>query len=278
MDFRVLGGRAALGRPRSKDTVALDECHLLHPGLVEVFDRLGDLTGVDRITLRIAEASGDRLVIIDGKVPDHAASWGVAVGRREGREVVGVIGEPILRHAIGDDVFRVSGSAFFQVNTAGAATLADLVVEALDADGDDVLLDAYAGGGLFAVIAGRGAGSVLAIERHDAATRDLRHNLESGGIDVYEVLQGDTRRILRSMDAEVDLAIVDPPRSGLGAEVVTALAEWSPRVVAYVSCDPASLARDARELTKAGYAFEWATPVDLFPQTHHVETVARFTR
>lgn len=278
MDFRVLGGRVALGRPRSKDTVALDECHLLHPDLVEVFDSLGDLSGVNRVTLRISESSGNRLVIIDGQVPDQAETWNAAVGRRDGREVVGVIGEPILRHAIGDDVFRVSGAAFFQVNTSGAVTLARLVREALEAEPDDILLDAYAGGGLFAVTAGHDAGSVLAIERDDAGTRDLRHNLEAAGIDLYEVLQGDTRRILESMEAEVDLAIVDPPRSGLGADVVTALSEWAPRTLAYVSCDPASLARDARELAKVGYAFEWATPVDLFPQTHHIETVARFVR
>ena len=278
MDFRVLGGRAALGRRGSRDTVALDECHLLHPDLVDVFDALGDLSGVERITLRIAEASGDRLVILDGRVPDQAESWGTAVGRRRGREVQGVIGEPIVRHTIGDDVFRVTGAAFFQVNTAGAGALAQLVSEALDPEPDDVLLDAYAGGGLFAVTAGRAAGSVLAIERDDVAVRDLRRNLDTAGIDAHEVIQGDTKRTLESIDAEVDLAVVDPPRSGLGGAVVEALAEWSPRVLAYVSCDPASLARDARELGNVGYALEWAAPVDLFPQTHHIETVARFVR
>jgi len=110
------------------------------------------------------------------------------------------------------------------------------------------------------------------------AVRDLRHNLETAGVEVYEVIAGDTKRTLESMDAEIDLAVVDPPRSGLGASVAAALSEWSPRTVAYVSCDPASLARDARELAAHGYVFDWAAPVDLFPQTHHIETVARFVR
>ena len=278
MDFRVLAGRVALGRPRTRDTVALDECHLLHPDLAEVFHRLGDLSGAQRVTLRMSESSGQRLIIIDGDVPGHAATWGTAVARREGRKVVPIIGDAILRHRIGDLQFRVSGTAFFQVNTAGAAVLLDLVSEALDPQPDDVLLDAYAGGGLFAVGAGRRAGSILAIERDDAAVGDLRHNLETAKIDIYEVIKGDTKRVLQGLDAEVDIAVVDPPRSGLGAEVVKVLSEWSPRTLAYVSCDPASLARDAVELTKAGYELDWATPVDLFPQTHHIETVARFVR
>ncbi len=150
--------------------------------------------------------------------------------------------------------------------------------EALAPGPDDVLLDAYAGGGLFAVTAGAAAGSVLAVERDDASVSDLRHNLDDNEIDLWEVIQGDTRRVLGGIDAEVDLAVVDPPRSGLGAEIVDVLSDWAPRALAYVSCDPASLARDAKLLAETGYALTLATPVDLFPQTHHVETVARFER
>lgn len=278
MDFRVLAGRAALGRPRSHDTIAIDECHLLHPGLVDVFDRLGDLGGVDRITLRIAEATGDRLVIIEGEVPAQAASWGTAVARRRGRRVKAVIGDPVVRHTVADAEFRVTGAAFFQVNTSGAAELAGLVATALEPSPDDVLLDAYAGGGLFAVTSGRHAGSVLAVERDEDAVADLRHNLDANDVGPWEVIAGDTTRTLRSMSAEVDLAVVDPPRSGLGAEMVDVLDAWSPATLAYVSCDPASLARDARLLGDVGYRLTLATPVDLFPQTHHIETVARFER
>lgn len=278
MDFRVLAGRAALGRPRSHDTVAIDECHLLHPALVETFDRLGDLGGVNRITLRIAEATGERLALIDGEIPDQAASWGISVAQKRGRKVTPIIGEPTIHHVVDGAGFRVSGAAFFQVNTAGAAELVRLVREALAPGPDDVLLDAYAGGGLFAVTAGGAAGSVLAVERDDASVSDLRHNLDLNEIDLWEVIQGDAKRVLGGMDAEVDLAVVDPPRSGLGAEIVDILSDWAPRTLAYVSCDPASLARDARLLGDAGYRLTLATPVDLFPQTHHVETVARFER
>jgi 23S rRNA (uracil1939-C5)-methyltransferase len=152
------------------------------------------------------------------------------------------------------------------------------VRDALRPNSADVLLDAYAGGGLFAVTAGADAGSVLAVERDDASVSDLRHNLDDNAIDVWEVIQGDTQQVLGAMDAEVDLAVVDPPRTGLGAEIVDVLSEWSPRTLAYVSCDPASLARDAKLLADTGYRLTLATPVDLFPQTHHVETVARFER
>lgn len=278
MDFRVLGGRVALGRRGSNDTVALDECHLLHPGLVDVFDGLGDLSGVERITLRISEATGDRLVIVDGTVPDQASTWNSAVARRKDRRITPVIGEPHLFHEVGGRRYRVSGAAFFQVNTSAAAALVTLVAEALDPERDDVLLDAYAGGGLFAVAVGGEVGSVLAVELDDAAASDLRHNLTAAGIDAHEVIQGDTRKVLRNLVGEVDLAVVDPPRVGLGADVINRLSEWAPRTLAYVSCDPASLARDVRSLAGVGYRLEWATPVDMFPQTHHIETVARLVR
>jgi 23S rRNA (uracil1939-C5)-methyltransferase len=155
----------------------------------------------------------------------------------------------------------------------GAETLVRLVDEALDVTSEDVLLDAYAGGGLFSLTVGRRADRVLAVESARLAAEDLRYNSKEAGVDVRLVPKV-VERGVRNGDWSV--VVCDPPRVGLGAEGVAALTQSGPRAVAYVSCDPASLARDARLLFEAGYRLEYATPVDMFPQTFHIETVARF--
>ena len=167
---------------------------------------------------------------------------------------------------------RVTGSAFFQNNTAGAEALVDLVRAALDVTDEDVLLDAYSGGGLFSMTVGRAAGRVLAIESAGLARDDLAHNSGANGVDV-EVIGSEVEQV-RAGDWTV--AVCDPPRTGLGAAGVEAITRADPRAIAYVACDPASLARDTKLLAGRGYELDYATPVDMFPQTFHIETVARF--
>jgi 23S rRNA (uracil1939-C5)-methyltransferase len=120
------------------------------------------------------------------------------------------------------------------------------------------------------------SGEVVAVESASSAVRDLRRNLEDQ--ELYaDVIGGDAGRELPAI-GKVDLALVDPPRSGLQTEAVEALVATRARRVAYVSCDPATLARDASALSARGYALTGATPVDMFPQTFHVETLALFER
>jgi len=115
---------------------------------------------------------------------------------------------------------------------------------------------------------------VVAIESAGSAVRDLRRNLESNAVWA-DVIGGDAAREIDAC-GHFDLVVVDPPRAGLDAGVIAALAARTPRALVYVSCDPATLARDAARLAEAGLTLRSATPVDLFPQTYHIETVARF--
>jgi 23S rRNA (uracil1939-C5)-methyltransferase len=105
---------------------------------------------------------------------------------------------------------------------------------------------------------------------------DLRRNLKKSPLTDFRVVKGDVTREIPSLDEYWNAAIADPPRTGLGQDGVDAVTAATPRVVVYVSCDPASLARDARLLREAGYVLDTAVPVDLFPQTYHVEAVTRF--
>lgn len=274
MTFHVREGRPGLHRRRSNQQVPIAACLLLAPGLSELYGRLGPLGGIGEVTLRMGIKTGERAVLIKGKLPPQATEWGVPVVHLVGRRFEPVIGPPRIHEEVDGIRFRVTGPAFFQANTEGAGALVDLVGNALRVSPSDTLLDAYAGVGLFAATLGRSAGRVIAIESSGLVAADLRHNLGTAGVSNHEVVR--SRLEDTALPGRWDLAVCDPPRRGLGVAGVRTIAAGRPRRIAYVSCDPAGLARDTRLLTDAGYRLVKATPVDLFPQTFHIETVAEF--
>ncbi|NOY56977.1 MAG: class I SAM-dependent RNA methyltransferase [Actinobacteria bacterium] len=272
MTFHVAGGRLSMYRRRSRDSVAIEQCHLLAPALADLFARLDPVEGVRQVTLRSGIRTGDLLVVVVGAVPPGAEGWGASVARSSRGRLRAILGEPFIHEEVADARFRISGEAFFQVNTDGAEALVRLVGEAVDPRSDDVLIDAYSGVGLFAATIGRGVRKVIAVESDARALGDLRHNLNGMQAQIVG------HRFEAGVGGTWDIAIVDPPRIGLGRAGVDVVASGGPRAVAYVSCDPASLARDSRHFAERGYRLQWATPVDLFPQTFHIETVAAFVR
>ena len=174
-------------------------------------------------------------------------------------------------------VMRVSAPSFFQVNTAGAERLVELVLEALEPGSDDVAMDLYSGAGTFTLPLARRCSFVDAVESYGPAVRDLRRNLDAACLQNVDAVGGDAGR--EFPDDEADVIVVDPPRAGLAEDVVRQLSEQPARAIAYVSCDPATLARDLARFRAIG-AFEpvGVVPVDLFPQTFHVETVTKLVR
>ena len=186
---------------------------------------------------------------------------------------------------LADARFLTSAPSFFQVNTAQAEKLAAEVVEGLGGrmgeegpEGLDGLLvaDLYAGGGTFSVPLARAGADVVAIEAAGSSVRDLRRNAEMNGVDI-EVVGGDAARELPELGG-LDALVVDPPRAGLADGVAESIAEAAPARVAYVSCNPATWARDVARFEQNGYRLARAQPVDLFPQTHHVEVASLFER
>ena len=186
---------------------------------------------------------------------------------------------------LADARFLTSAPSFFQVNTAQAEKLAAEVVEGLGGrmgeegpEGLDGLLvaDLYAGGGTFSVPLARAGADVIAIEAAGSSVRDLRRNAEMNGVDI-EVVGGDAARELPELGG-LDALVVDPPRAGLADGVAESIAEAAPARVAYVSCNPATWARDVARFEQNGYRLARAQPEDLFPQTHHVEVASLFER
>lgn len=299
-------GRLTLGymRAASDEVVPVDSCLLLPKKQIKLPKALAgalryvsgesDL-GVSRVAIRTSLATRDTEIALwtaPGAFPRKAAgdtvrqaasATGVvrvlSRGEAKRRDIAGVevlTGRGFWREHLGEFEYALSAPSFFQVNTVAAENLVRLVLDALAPDGSDRVLDLYAGAGTFTLPLAEFAGEVVAVEGAGSAVRDLRRNLESACLDA-EVAPGDAARALPELGA-FDLAVVDPPRSGLHPSLVPALAAAGPVRVAYVSCDPATLARDASALRSVGYDLMSAVPVDLFPQTWHVETVAVFAR
>jgi 23S rRNA (uracil1939-C5)-methyltransferase len=187
-----------------------------------------------------------------------------------------LVGSSHIRETVGGLSLRISPGSFFQVNTVQAEKLIDIVRDYLRPAEDSVLLDAYCGVGTFGLALAPQVAEVIGIEESSSAIADARINAE--GLDQVSFFEGRVEQVLPDLEAPLDLVILDPPRSGCRPDVLRALLERSPLRIAYVSCDPATLARDLRVLIDGGYELQEVQPVDMFPQTAHIEAVALLTR
>jgi 23S rRNA (uracil-5-)-methyltransferase RumA len=171
--------------------------------------------------------------------------------------------------------FEVTGSGFWQVHPGAADVLVSAVLEALGPQPGERVLDLYAGVGLFAIaLAGR-APSVRGVEIDPLAVEDAVHNAARAGAAHVRIETGDVRQGLASWRRQPgERVILDPPRTGAGAEVVRAVAGRKPETVVYVSCDPPTLGRDLRVFAAEGYRLDRLAGFDMFPDTHHLEAVA----
>lgn len=170
-----------------------------------------------------------------------------------------------------DNVMSVSAPSFFQVNTGGAESLIALVRTGLELSEADSACDLYCGAGTFTLPLAEVADVVFAVESASSSVKDLRRNLIDNGLDA-EVIGGDAARESRDI-GQVDKLVLDPPYAGMSPEIFESIEELAPNRVALVSCNPTTLARDLEGFKRLGYRIERVTPVDLFPQTYHVESV-----
>ncbi|HZY43325.1 MAG TPA: methyltransferase domain-containing protein, partial [Anaerolineae bacterium] len=170
--------------------------------------------------------------------------------------------------------FHVSPDSFFQVNSSLINTLVEQMLTKLDPKKHQVILDAYCGVGLFTCFIAPKADQVIGIESSRSAIRDAKQNLSE--FKNVKLLRGLVEKILPTITGPIDGVVVDPPRAGCGRTVIQALIDHRVQRIVYVSCDPSTLARDARQLIDGGYQLIEVQPIDLFPQTFHIETVALF--
>ena len=200
-----------------------------------------------------------------------------------------VLGET-MRTLWGDDAiedilcglrFRISPRSFYQVNRTQAERLYGKALAAAGLTGTETVLDLYCGTGTITLCLARQAKRAVGVELVEAAIRDAQENARRNGIGNAEFFCADAGQAAQRLCAAgetPDVIVVDPPRKGLSADVIEAMVRMAPQRIVYVSCDPATLARDVRSLTQQGYALTHAEAVDLFPRCAHVETVCRLER
>jgi 23S rRNA (uracil1939-C5)-methyltransferase len=272
-------GRLGFQATASNDTIAIDECPILHPLLSALYATLDlDTEGLLRLSLRVGTETDDRMLIfeMEDDLPpalktDDPVSCVILLS--DGVHA-NLIGSNYITEIVAGHTYRISAPSFFQVNTDQAAQLVPQVLEYLDLQGSETVLDAYCGVGLFTAHLAECAGLVIGIEEAPAAVDDLMENTDDQ--DNVEIVEGRVEDALPDLDIPLDAAVVDPPRAGVDRFALDALVERRPARIDYVSCDPATLARDAKRLTRSGYQLVEVQPVDMFPQTCHVESVALF--
>jgi 23S rRNA (uracil1939-C5)-methyltransferase len=274
-------GRLGFQAARQNQVIPVNECHLPETALNQVWPLFDfePVPGVDRVGLRLG-ADEDVLLVLEGSEPEPI-EFSVeeldisAVQLGPGGALV-LAGSESLRMEVLGRSFQVSAGSFFQVNTAMAEAMVNHLLELLPVLKTSTLLDVYSGVGLFSAFFADRVERLVAIEVATSACQDYLVNLDE--FDNVELYEAPAEVALGSVDFHPDAIIVDPPRAGLEGAALDGLLRQQPKWLAYVSCDPATLARDVRRLAAGGYELVQVTPFDLFPQTYHVETVSLFEK
>ena len=193
-----------------------------------------------------------------------------------GTKEITLYGEGYMEDELCGKRFRISPQSFYQVNAKQCEVLYRTAIDAAQLTGAETLLDAYCGTGTIGLCASDGCKQLIGVELNADAIRDAKENARRNGVENARFLCDDAGRFMQKLAKEgnaPDVVMMDPPRAGSDQKFLQSLLMLKPKRVVYVSCNPETLARDLRVLVDGGYRAEWATPVDMFPRTEHVETV-----
>jgi 23S rRNA (uracil1939-C5)-methyltransferase len=277
-----LDGDGKLGylRANSNRVIPITECHLPESSISNFWPQLEfeAETNVERVSLRNG-VDNDLMLVLESKdheAPELEIEAGISVTHvYEGNTVVIAGSDHIIMNVLGRD-FKVSASSFFQVNTDMMGKMVEHLLAKLPVTESTSLLDVYCGVGLFSAFFAPKCKTVIGIEASESSSEDFTVNLDE--FDNVELYEANAEDAIPHLEAKPDIVLVDPPRAGLDKVVVDGILKLNPSRVAYVSCDPSTLARDAARLINGGYKLKEVTPFDLFPQTYHIESISIFER
>ncbi len=259
----------------------IEECHLPQEGIDALWPQLdlGPESGVQRLGIR--QDSYDSLMLVmegeDPQPPEFSVDIPVsAVYTPPDADLTVLAGEDHLTYELMDRHFQVSARSFFQVNTPMAEEMVHFLLENLQLSSDSRVIELYAGVGLFSAFIAPEVGHLTAIESSGSACHDFTTNLSD--FDNVVLYEAEAEAVVPTLNIQADVLIADPPRAGLSPEVHDSLSTIQPTQIAYISCDPATLARDVKKILQKGYRLLSVTPFDLFPHTAHIESISLFEK
>ena len=230
------------------------------PHTEDLIDRLQNVPGFTTLVLSVNTRPGNAVL---------------------GDEFITLYGPGYIEDTLCGLDFRLSPRSFYQVNHHQAERLYEAAIAQAEITTDDLVLDLYCGVGTITLAMAKAAGKVIGVEVIEAAVQDAKDNATRNGIENAEFFCGDAGKAALELEAKgirPDVVVVDPPRKGLSADAIEAMAKMSPRRIVYVSCDPATLARDVALLKEKGYSLKNAMAADLFPRCAHVETIVLLSK
>ena len=252
------GGKIGYINAVTRRFVKIDRCLLMNEQINKVLDLAQDnVAGQTQMAIR-AGSNTDSMLIQPRMDISHIGM---------------VTGEQHYEEEVRGFRFRVAASSFFQVNTSQLSRAIDEVRDLLDLDGTEVMVDAYCGVGVFTVLLAPYVRKIVGIEESASAIEDA--GLNSKDILDIEFVEGKTEHILNTLNQHIDVLLLDPPRVGCHPDVLDSVIKLKPEKVLMISCEPEAMARDLNLLCSTGiYSLETIRPVDMFPQTRHVETIS----
>jgi 23S rRNA (uracil1939-C5)-methyltransferase len=261
---------------RIEQFIAVDVCHLPEAPLDTLWQQidLESIPGLERISLRLG-IEEDVLLVLESntlEMPEFGLDLPLSAVHISPGGTIVLAGNEHIVMQVKDRDFHVSAASFFQVNSRMAERMVEHILENLALEAQDTLLDVYCGVGLFSAFLAPKVKRLIGIESSLSACADFEINLDAfDHVDLYE---DGAERVLPSLKLRPDVVLVDPPRAGLQRAALDSILALEPRTIVYVSCDAATLARDAQRLNSGGYHLRQITPFDLFPQTYHIESIS----
>ena len=274
-------GKLGYHLPRSGQVLAIQECHLPEPALNQVWPLLDfeAMPEIQRISLRSGVGEDVQLTLEsdDPQLPEiNVEDLPLSVVHLSQGEGLVLAGSSSVIIEVHGRPFVVSAGSFFQTNTVMAEKMVTHVLTWLEnqqALGEDkTLIEVYCGVGLFSAFIAPRVGRLVGIEASHSAAEDFTVNLDE--FDHVELYEAPAEMVLPELRVQPAAVLVDPPREGIDRWAMDGLLRLRPKILVYVSCDPSTLARDAKRLHTAGYRLEQVTPFDLFPQTYHIESIS----
>jgi 23S rRNA (uracil1939-C5)-methyltransferase len=274
-------GKLGFQKARSNQPFAIRECHLPEETINWLWPQIEvePIASLERVSLRVG-SDEEMMLILESSEPQamefSIEELPVSIVQLGDYDSIILAGSDYLSMGLQGRQFKVSASSFFQVNTLQAEAIVSYLSEHLPISSEMTVVDAYCGVGLFSAFLAPKVRRLVGIEVSPSACEDFSTNLDE--FEQVELYEAPVEDVLGSIHFQADTIILDPPRAGLGAKTVEGVLGQGAAHLAYVSCDPATLARDGRQLAAGGYALTKLALFDMFPQTYHIESISLWNK